>query len=386
LGSRSTSLRRGGDGQPAHWIGGGHVPCLDGLRAVSICLVLIEHASAEAGLLAHGGLLWLRDIGELGVGMFFGISGFLITLLLVREWNRSNTISMKAFYTRRALRILPVYVSFLLVVYALSLFGALHFKRSDWIGALTYTVNFHASPAWEIGHVWSLSIEEQFYFCWPVFLLFLTPQRAGFAAIGYLLFAPLARMVTWGYLRTDFDTYPYLTMLRLDAIAAGCVLALAANYAEFRAFFKWSNSKAQRYTLAAVGVIAASYVVALWITAFQQTLKPSVEAVGIAIIIWALVNAPTSTIGRMLEARPVVFVGMVSYSLYLWQQLFLNPHPTHWVPAWPIGVSLSFAAAVASYYIIERPFLRLKARVVPKAMQPSATPAESARPAAVMHV
>ena len=352
---------------------------------MSICLVLIEHASAEAGLLTHGGL-WLRDIGELGVGMFFGISGFLITLLLVREWNRTNTISMKAFYTRRALRILPVYISFLLVVYALNRFGVLHFTRGDWIGALTYTVNFHPSPAWEIGHVWSLSIEEQFYFCWPLLLLFLTPQRAGFAAIGYLLFAPLARMVTWGYFRTDFDSYPYLTMLRLDAIAAGCVLALAANYPEFRAFFKWSNSQAQRYTLAAVGAIAASYVVALWITAFQQTLKPSAEAVGIAIIIWALVNAPKSAIGRMLEMRPVVFVGMVSYSLYLWQQLFLNPHPTHWVPTWPVGVTLSFAAAVASYYIIERPFLRLKARVVPKALQPSATPAESARPAAVMHV
>ena len=90
-------------------------------------------------------------------------------------------------------------------------------------------------------------------------------------------------------------------------------------------------------------------------------------------------------IGRVLESRPFIFVGLMSYSLYLWQQLFLNPHPTHWVPSWPVGVTLSFSATI-SYYVIERPFLRLKARAVPKALQPSARPAESAHPAAVMNV
>lgn len=374
------------DGQPAPWVASGHVPCLDGLRAVSIALVLLEHTSAEAGLLGRGGMLWLRDIGELGVSMFFGISGFLITLLLLREWNRTNTISMKAFYARRALRILPVYFSYLFVVFVLIRLGVLHLKAGDWISALTYTVNFRAEPTWEVGHVWSLSIEEQFYLGWPLLLLFLAPRRAGFAAAAYLCLAPLARLFTWYFFRADLDIYPHLTMLRLDAMAVGCLLALGANSRSFRTPFRWSEVQAQRYCLAAVAAITACYIAAQWISALDQTFKPSIEAAGLGIIIWGVVHAPKSMIGRVLESRPFIFVGLISYSLYLWQQLFLNPHPTHWVPWWPVGVTLSFIVATISYYVIERPFLRLKARAVPKAFQPSVTPPESPHPAAVVNV
>jgi peptidoglycan/LPS O-acetylase OafA/YrhL len=365
------------------WIASGHVPCLDGLRAASIALVLFEHTSGEAGLLRRGGLLWLRDIGELGVSMFFGISGFLITLLLVREWKRTRAISLKAFYIRRALRILPVYLCYLFVVFLLTRFTALHLKTGDWVSALTYTVNFRAEPTWEIGHVWSLSIEEQFYLCWPLLLALLTPLRAGIAAVAYLLAAPVGRLLTWYFFRADLDVYPHLTMLRLDAMAVGCVLALGANNEAFRARLKWSDAQAQMLCLISAAAIATSYTAAQWISALEQTFKPSIEAAGIGVIIWSMVNAPKSRLGRVLEARPMVFVGVVSYSLYLWQQLFLNPHPTHWAPSWPVGLGLAFAAAVISYYVIERPFLRLKARMAPKP-SPSGKHVESVRPPAVV--
>ena len=143
---------------------------------------------------------------------------------------------------------------------------------------------------------------------------------------------------------------------------------------------------ASRSSLGAIPVaaIAACYTTAQWISALEQTFKPSLEAVAIAVIIWSLVNAPRSAIGRVLESRPVVFVGVISYSLYLWQQLFLNPHPTHQIPTWWVGVMLSFATAVASYYVIERPFLSLKGRVAPKKAQQSAKSVKPARSAAVV--
>ena len=173
LGFLASVLRRDArDGQPAPWVASGHVPCLDGLRAVSIAWCFSNTPVPKPGCSGPRRMLWLRDIGDLGVSMFFGISGFLITLLLLREWNRTNTISMKAFYARRALRILPVYFSYLFVVFVLIRLGVLHLKAGDWISALTYTVNFRAEPTWEVGHVWSLSIEEQFYLGWPLLLLF----------------------------------------------------------------------------------------------------------------------------------------------------------------------------------------------------------------------
>ena len=355
------------------WLDSGRVPGLDGLRAISILLVLVEHATRSKGFPLR--LRWLGDIGAIGVAMFFGISGFLITTLLVREWNRSGAISIAGFYRRRALRILPAYVVFLAAVFALTRSGAAAVSASDWTAALTYTMNFVKAPAWEVGHVWSLSVEEQFYLFWPLLVVVLTPRRALWLCGAYLALAPVVRLVmALGF--GAFEWIDYLTPLHLDAIAAGCLLALVADRAAFRERALVDPSRASLCTAAAAAVIVVTSVVASFISLFDVTLQYSVIAAANVVIIWTVATAPATLLGRILSAKPVVFVGVLAYSLYLWQQLFLNRHP-HWWTAWPQSIVLALLAAVASYYVVESPLLRIKDR--------GSKPARAADPAPVSH-
>src|SRR5216117_3102727 len=117
----------------------------------------------------------------MGVDLFVVISGFLITLLFLRERERHGTLSLRGFYTRRALRILPAYVAFLVVCAAIEALGAPGPTPSDWAGLLTYTMNWHAPSLpsqWAVALTWSLSIEEQFYLLWPLLLLRAGPHSA----------------------------------------------------------------------------------------------------------------------------------------------------------------------------------------------------------------
>src|ERR1017187_6342941 len=144
------------------------LPSLDGWRAISIMMVLGAHAEHTNGFpnAFHAIFKWLFD-GTLGVLFFFVISGFLITWLLVFENDRSGHINLKHFYARRALRILPVYYAFILTLVCLQLFTVYTQSVSAWIGNLTFTTNFVTANVWPSGHLWSLSVEEQFYLLWP---------------------------------------------------------------------------------------------------------------------------------------------------------------------------------------------------------------------------
>jgi peptidoglycan/LPS O-acetylase OafA/YrhL len=367
------------------WIQHGRVPCLDGLRAVSILFVLLEHAAMSRSFplsLPLSRELRLNMFGHLGVSMFFAISGFLITMLLAREWNRTGTVSLRGFYRRRALRILPAYVTFLVVVYLLTRVHLVDLARTDWIGVLTYTVNFIREPAWAIGHVWSLSVEEQFYLVWPFVVLLLAPRRALFVVLAYLAAAPLIRVGIWAFFRSELHVIEELTPLRLDAIAAGCALALLAEKDAFRARFRQTSSQASWTIAVAVVAIAAGLFIGGDISAFDVTLRYSVEAAAMTAIIWSAASAPTTRIGRVLETRPLVWIGVLSYSLYLWQQLFLTPHSTHWTASFPLNVAFAGGAAVVSYYVVESPFLRIKDRKPAHAAAPSPRPGDVTQPAA----
>jgi peptidoglycan/LPS O-acetylase OafA/YrhL len=376
------SSSRSNGGVP--WLERGRVPGLDGLRAVSILLVLLEHSSLTHGFPLSGSA-HLGDLGRIGVAMFFVISGFLITMLLGREWERTQTISLTGFYRRRALRILPAYVAFLGVVFIASRLRYINMSSLDWTGVLTYTVNFIKVPAWEIGHVWSLSVEEQFYLVWPFLVVVLSPPRALWVVATYLAGAPLIRLVVWAFFRQDLHLIEDLTPLHMDTIAAGCLLALLAARPAFRGRFLPTPQRATLISIAAAMLIAASTMVGAYISAFDVTFRDTCIALSMAAIVWSVATTATATrIGRLLETRPMVFVGVLSYSLYLWQQLFLNPHNTHWIAAWPANVVLAIGVALISYFMIESPFLRLKDRSTSNRTAPST--AEAAASAAIQSV
>jgi peptidoglycan/LPS O-acetylase OafA/YrhL len=160
------------DGRPVRLL-----PSLDGLRAVSILLVILGHGvgTGKSQLDLHSPVLekLFFSHSAIGVRTFFIISGFLITTLLLREKSNFGYISLPAFYTRRCLRILPAFFFYLLVIVVLDRTGFVQLPAGNLLYAVTYTMNFNPNPYWYTGHFWSLSVEEQFYLLWPLALTFL---------------------------------------------------------------------------------------------------------------------------------------------------------------------------------------------------------------------
>ena len=161
------------------------IPSLDGFRAISILMVCYGHLSGTrnfpVSIVEYG--RWCGDVAHLGVLVFFVISGFLITSLLMSEHEMTDAVSLKRFYLRRIVRIFPAFYAFILVMAVATLLGAAQLTGRDFAYALTYTVNFEPNRALQIGHLWSLSVEEQFYLLWPLTLLLLRERRALFVAV-----------------------------------------------------------------------------------------------------------------------------------------------------------------------------------------------------------
>src|SRR4051812_19722615 len=177
------------------------IPSLDGLRAISIAFVLMGHLVWTRNFPLRSG--WVTNFAELGVRVFFVISGYLISSLLFADRVRIDAgkltagQALKQFYVRRAYRIFPAAYAFLVVMAVLDATDVIHLLRNDLLCAATYTSNFHQPRAWWLGHLWSLSVEEQFYMLWPAVVLLAGARRATWVAAAALLLAPAARVVVW---------------------------------------------------------------------------------------------------------------------------------------------------------------------------------------------
>ncbi|TMQ07351.1 MAG: acyltransferase [Deltaproteobacteria bacterium] len=348
----------------------GRIPGLDGLRAVSIAIVLFAHAKGTRGfpdlsdtsVSARRPLqLALRVIdhvvGDLGVRTFFVISGFLITTLLVSEYRKHGRISLRDFYIRRVYRIFPafyVYLAVMLIAFAL---GWISLPGEDIAFAATYTMNFHAERAWWLGHLWSLAVEEQFYLLWPLVLLLLRPRRALGFAVGAIAVAPVLRIIAtilWPDNRLTDQAFPFV----FDALATGCSLALAREELE-RSSLYVRVLDSQWFWFLPLACIVALSVQSTW---FNLGVGVTLGNLGIALAIHRSVRHPTYAIGRLLETRPFVWIGALSYSLYLWQQPFVNRHADSILNTFPIHIAIALVIASVSYYLVEQPMLALRAR------------------------
>jgi peptidoglycan/LPS O-acetylase OafA/YrhL len=338
----------------------GRIASLDGMRAVSVFLVLLGHLRGTVGFPSA---LVPRGLAEFGVRAFFVISGFLITRLLLAEWKRTGTISIRDFYVRRVYRIFPAFYAFLAVVLGLAVLGIIRLQPFDALTAATYTVNYHHDRSWWVGHLWSLAVEEQFYLLWPVLLAVASPRRGVWIAGAAVLAGPFVRIGVWALVpsaRAQIgESFPTVC----DALATGCLLTcLQERLDTIPAYHRLVRS---RWFLL-VPVLAASATVALRDqVALSLGLVPTLCNVTIALSIDRWTRFVAGPVGRFLNWRPVAFVGTLSYSLYLWQQLFLNRHSTALVSRFPLNLLLAAAAACASYYLIERRFLAMRSRRAP---------------------
>ena len=342
------------------------IPSLDGLRAISIGLVLVSHMIGTRGLFVPTWVGKVFALGELGVRVFFVISGFLITSILIREIEFTGRINLPKFYLRRTLRIFPPYYVFLAVLIVLSAVGYLQLTFRDQLQALTYTANYYPARSWNIGHTWSLSVEEQFYLLWPAALILAGKRRGLYVAALLIVLLPFWRLAVWQFfpsaveIGVTFET-------AADALATGCVLAGAYVWLKQRSYYNRILSS-RFFVLVPLIVLAANALHDRPRLYFFFGF--TIMNVGIAACIdWCVTNH-SGRVGRFLNSTPLVFVGVISYSIYLWQQIFLNRYSDSFLCKFPVNILMVAGAAMISYYLVEKPSLRLRQLLEMKLFRP----------------
>ena len=330
-----------------------HLPGLDGLRGVSIAMVLLGHLSFSAGSPRWAEAL--APIATLGVAIFFVLSGYLITTLLMQERVRNHRIWLRGFYLRRALRIVPASYFYVGSIALLEGLRVLTLQPHDISCALLYIMDYHHDRAWFLGHYWSLSVEEQFYLVWPPLLAALSVRSAVVAATVLLMLAEVGPTLLFGL----FPSSNRQVQLPNGAapLAIGCLLALGFDRLVAMRFWR-----SPAWTIA-LGFVAAIQVHLLNANRRIHGLQLLIHLL-VAVVILRSVDIRDDLLAKILGSRVLVTLGTLSYSLYIWQQLFLGAPGRHWWTVFPVNLMGALAAGVASSVLIERPFLRLKERFV----------------------
>lgn len=353
---------------------------LDGLRAVSILMVMASHVAGSA--LTWGGRVPLGSAhawGKVGVRVFFVISGFLITKLLIDERARhsgeTRPVSIRAFYLRRAFRILPAFFAYLLAIVALRAAGLVDVATNDLVHAATYTTNFDVDRSWLVSHIWSLSVEEHYYLLWPVAFALVPLRWSLRIALAACVLSPLARLGVVRLLPESLDALVWqATPCVADSIATGSLLAFArdpAARAEAGPLASWIERAlaiTRRSGWIHLGIIAAFFTYLLETRPTIWTLVGvSFSNVAFALSVDRVVSDRSDPFGRLMTVRPLERLGVLSYSLYLWQQLFLRQSAVE-APGWalvcsfPLNVVLALGLAQLSFRLIEKPALRARPR------------------------
>jgi peptidoglycan/LPS O-acetylase OafA/YrhL len=362
----------------------GRVPALDGIRGIAILLVLVSHSAVLTGkpLLGSSTLDGLAEGGYLGVDTFFVLSGFLITALLLSEEDRHGSVRFWMFYARRALRLFPALALLLAVylLYTLATGRPLDPALQEIGYAAGYVTNWRM--IYDYGslqlagmeHLWSLAIEEQFYLVWPAFLLlFLGLKRTATVAIAGLVTLIVVVIVWRAWLWQEALAHPPIGRLgyvlhvslgtdtRVDSLLIG---ALAATL--------WVRRRTPSRGLgvaAWIGVATIAVFVVATSDASQVLFRGGFDLIALATacIVLATVDGRWRGI-RVLEARPLRVIGLVSYGVYLWHFPVFFAVDRHFstlpdVGRLLLGYALTAAAAAGSWLLVEQPALRLKRRV-----------------------
>ena len=363
----------------------GHVPALDGVRGVAVLLVLAHNFNvlADGGSAVARAVGLFMDWGWVGVQLFFVLSGFLITGILLESKRATNYY--RVFFARRVVRIFPIYYAVLIATFVIAplvlghqVEGAEH-QVYLWTYVANWAEPFGAGVAL-FPHFWSLSIEEQFYLVWPVVVRRLSPRGLLWVCVG-LVVASLASRIA---LRAvDFATTgPYMfTICRVDALALGAIAAVLLRRPEVAAQLdrrRWALRAAVAVTIAVTFVATRG---APRTGLGTQTWGYTAFAVAFAALVLdaTVTAARRDLLGRVLAVAPLRSVGRYSYAMYIFHT------PLHLLIGLPalqralgdgdrgLGVAVGYFAiataatyvlALASYHLLEKHFLRLKRRYV----------------------
>ena len=349
--------------KPAHLTG------LDGLRGISIIIVLLSHIFR----FTYTGTFFY---GEVGVHIFFVISGFLITTILLKEKVIYGKVSLKNFYLRRTLRIFPVAYLFLVVVLILNSVFHLDIKAKSFLAAFFYFKNVPSQniSEWYTGHFWTLSIEEQYYLLAPA-LLVISPNKFLKAAFAFIFLVLFLEFVVFTKIVDPLpQTFLYKAVYGIiNLFGKGTVSILIGSISSiliFKKIITTQNLKAGYYVtfilfIAAVIIFTYSshYIIDMFV--------PEAFAIIIAVIIIINLNT-TNLMTVILDNKALKFIGVLSYSLYVWQEIFTYNQPWQHAFKYSDSILLNLIAlsivACLSYFFYEKPILKLKDKFLPKSL------------------
>jgi len=342
------------------------LPALLGLRGIAALAVLLYHLHYLAKLPLPPQLRFIATHFGLGVRLFFVLSGFLITSLLLREQQRRGDIDWQAFVLRRSLRIWPALYAYLLVMLLLSQAGVLAISPGQFIAAGTFTWNYASiwiregtsQGSWFLGHLWTLALEQQFYLAWPLAIVALGWRRAGRLALVVPLLLPLLRVLWYFAVPAQRGLLGMMFHTAIDSILIGCAFAL--HQKQIR---RWMASCRWAFPTALLFVLLISPMIASVVRPYRITVGFGLDAVGCGLLILAA-REPLTAGARLWASflsRPwLVWLGTISYGLYLWQQPFLTSWNTTFSGRLPLSLLAILACALISFHWIEMPGLRAK--------------------------
>ncbi|HEX4878049.1 MAG TPA: acyltransferase [Chitinophagaceae bacterium] len=352
-----------------------HYPALDGLRGVAILLVVLYH---------NFGFVRQSYFGWLGVDLFFVLSGFLITSILINEVDHPGFL--KKFYIRRVLRIFPLY--YLVLILFLLVFPSLGFLKADldyfvnnqwwfWTYLQNWLFSFQLTEDAKIlTHFWSLAVEEQFYLIWPFIILAIkSPKKLFFLMLGILFIVIISRSVIWLYKIENLNYTTLYTFTRIDGICIGSMLAL---------LMKFRPRLIIKNLTCIVLILAAMNFLFYFVNQQNKNGYPYFAFVGYTtfcamfglLIHEIVISAKTSLLNRILSFGLLRFFGKISYGFYIFhwpiymmsftsffifiKENFIISESSIRIVAALLSTFLAFIISVLSYYLFESYFLRLK--------------------------
>lgn len=344
--------------EPPHYINQKYFPSLNGYRALAILAVIVGH------VLPRSDWYILKAFsGTWGVDFFFVISGFLITTLLIKERERTGTISLSKFYIRRSLRIFPVAFLYIAVLYFFNAFYNLRISSTSFITAALYIKNLPIADSgdiWYLGHFWSLSVEEQYYLVVPALL-----------SAGYVTFKRSAyALIICGCISVVLSFHVYKASVVIAFVESILVWQIPLFIGSLTSIYLCER----RFTLPALGSLASITLLVgsgvlhtRLLMYIPNVLQGILSTLCFSALIVSGIQMNNSAFHRLMNGRVLAEIGILSYSLYIWQQIFTYKQfivNIESMPNMSILCNLVLLALVSgsSYYLFERHFLRIKSK------------------------
>ena len=341
------------------------IPSLNGWRAIAVIIVILGHLKVM--LFPDNIIHKILDnfvYPEFGVRIFFVLSGFLITTLLIKERKKTGRLNILNFFIRRFLRIVPALWLYLLVIAVLNYLFNFELTFSHFLGPLLYINNFYLFPrSWIVGHTWSLAVEEQFYLIWP-FIFYLSKNLFTISLL-FIICTPI--IITITYFKPQLSQILLEPFLRpAAAIFTGATLAIIWT----KNFY---NLNIENYLKNYLFLLSTFSILIIYILKHYGLLGMILYPVGDTIlnlilaylIIFSIVKKQ-SMVYTILNQKIFISIGLLSYSLYLWQQAFIIPVGsfTNWSTYFffPFNILAIAIVAYFSHHYVEEPFLKLKQR------------------------